>query len=151
MGDVGKTKAEVAAQRVMERVRGCTVTPHVGRIQDRDNDFYDQFWVIILGLDSLEARRYMNSVACSFLGAPSMSPLQQVSATCCMCAEDDTLWHLLTSRCSIVTAGNLELFAEHAMLPIVTPEHASCLGQPTQVSALHTQSITQTGRSKTSQ
>ena len=33
-------------------------------------DFYEQFHVLVLGLDSVEARRYMNSVACSFLGAP---------------------------------------------------------------------------------
>jgi ubiquitin-activating enzyme E1 C len=37
--------------------------------QDKTLDFYEQFHVIVLGLDSLEARRYMNSVACSFLGA----------------------------------------------------------------------------------
>jgi molybdopterin/thiamine biosynthesis adenylyltransferase len=69
MDDVGKAKAEVAAKRVMERVAGCTVTPHVGRIEERPDDFYKQFPAIILGLDSLEARRYMNQVACSFLGA----------------------------------------------------------------------------------
>lgn len=71
--DVGKTKAEVAAKRVMERVSGCTVTPHVGRIEERPDDFYEQFAIIILGLDSLEARRYMNRVVCSFLGALSHS------------------------------------------------------------------------------
>ncbi len=32
-------------------------------------DFYEQFHVLVLGLDSVEARRYMNSIACSFLGA----------------------------------------------------------------------------------
>lgn len=36
--------------------------------QEKPLDFYEQFHVIVLGLDSLEARRYMNSVACSFLG-----------------------------------------------------------------------------------
>lgn len=52
----------------MSRVDGVTVTAHHGRIEEKDLDFYRQFMVIILGLDSLEARRYMNSVACSLLG-----------------------------------------------------------------------------------
>lgn len=37
-------------------------------------DFYEQFHVLVLGLDSVEARRYMNSVACSFLGAHRRLP-----------------------------------------------------------------------------
>lgn len=65
--DVGKPKAEVAAARVMERVAGVTVNPHFARIEDKPNEWYNQFHIIILGLDSLEARSYMNGVACSFL------------------------------------------------------------------------------------
>eukprot|EP00892_Ulva_mutabilis_P009930 jgi/Ulvmu1/7309/UM035_0098.1 len=65
--DVGKPKAEVAAKRVMQRVPGVNVTVHVGMIQDMDTDFYEQFPVFILGLDSIEARRYMNGIACFFL------------------------------------------------------------------------------------
>ena len=53
-------------------------------------DFYEHFHVLVLGLDSVEARRYMNSVACSFLGVrhsstaklahlpPCMVPAQQI-------------------------------------------------------------------------
>ena len=67
--DVGKPKAEVAAERVMQRVSGVTVTVHVGMIQDKPMEFYEQFTVFILGLDSIDARRYMNGIACSFLGA----------------------------------------------------------------------------------
>lgn len=52
----------------MQRVEGVTVTPHHARIEDMDLAFYEQFQVIILGLDSLEARRYMNSLVCSMLG-----------------------------------------------------------------------------------
>lgn len=66
--DVGKPKAEVAAKRVMQRVPGVNVTVHVGMIQDKPSEFYEQFAVMILGLDSIEARRYMNGIACSFLG-----------------------------------------------------------------------------------
>lgn len=61
-GDVGKAKATVAAQRVMERVEGVAVTAHTCMIQEKPVEFYKQFHVIVLGLDSLEARRYMNTV-----------------------------------------------------------------------------------------
>ena len=49
-----------------ERV-SVVVTPHVGRIEDRPNSWYSRFHLLVLGLDSLDARRHMNSVACSFL------------------------------------------------------------------------------------
>jgi hypothetical protein len=52
----------------MQRVPGAKVTAHVGRIEEKTNSFYDYFTILILGLDSIEARRYMNGVACSFLG-----------------------------------------------------------------------------------
>ncbi|EPS63249.1 hypothetical protein M569_11534, partial [Genlisea aurea] len=65
--DVGKPKAEVAAKRVMERVNGVNITPHFGRIEDKPLDFYSDFSIIVLGLDSIEARSYINAVACGFL------------------------------------------------------------------------------------
>lgn len=65
---MGKSKAVVAAERINSRVPGVRVTPHHARIEDMPLDFYQEFTVIILGLDSLEARRYMNSIACSLLG-----------------------------------------------------------------------------------
>ncbi|XP_004507708.1 NEDD8-activating enzyme E1 catalytic subunit [Cicer arietinum] len=65
--DVGKPKAEVAAKRVMERISGVHIVPHFCRIEDKDIDFYNDFSIIALGLDSVEARSYINTVACSFL------------------------------------------------------------------------------------
>ncbi|GLT78443.1 hypothetical protein SLA2020_499790 [Shorea laevis] len=65
--DVGKPKAEVAAKRVMERVAGVNIVPHFCRIEDKDIEFYSDFNIIALGLDSIEARSYINAVACSFL------------------------------------------------------------------------------------
>ncbi|XP_038897781.1 NEDD8-activating enzyme E1 catalytic subunit [Benincasa hispida] len=65
--DVGKPKAEVAAKRVMERVSGVNIVPHFCRIEDKEIEFYNDFHIIALGLDSIEARSYINSVACSFL------------------------------------------------------------------------------------
>lgn len=82
--DVGKAKAIVAAEFIMERVPGVTVTPYVlldrisstgwppsltvchvcsyhGKIQDRDDDYYMQFNIVICGLDSVDARRWMSA------------------------------------------------------------------------------------------
>ena len=59
--DVGKSKAEVAAAFVERRVPGVKITPYNGKIQDKDEDYYMQFKIIICGLDSIEARRWINA------------------------------------------------------------------------------------------
>ncbi|KAF8623534.1 hypothetical protein AX15_006310 [Amanita polypyramis BW_CC] len=59
--DVGKPKATVAAEFIIKRVRGVKVTPYFGKIQDKDEDYYMQFNLIICGLDSVEARRWINA------------------------------------------------------------------------------------------
>ncbi|KAL4994685.1 hypothetical protein BDV10DRAFT_176347 [Aspergillus recurvatus] len=58
--DIGKPKAEVAAAFVEKRVKGVKITPFVGKIQDKDEDYYMQFKIIVCGLDSIEARRWIN-------------------------------------------------------------------------------------------
>jgi len=45
----------------MTRIPTCKVTPYFGKIQDKDQEYYSQFQVIICGLDSIEARRWMNA------------------------------------------------------------------------------------------
>jgi ubiquitin-activating enzyme E1 C len=60
--DVGKSKAEVAAKFVSRRVKGVKITPYNGKIQDKDEDYYMQFQVIVCGLDSIEARRWINAM-----------------------------------------------------------------------------------------
>ena len=65
--DVGRPKATVAAEFVMKRVKGVTVTPHYCPIQDKDEDWYRSFQVIVMGLDSIEARRWLNAMACGLV------------------------------------------------------------------------------------
>ncbi|KAI9343740.1 hypothetical protein DFJ73DRAFT_841197 [Zopfochytrium polystomum] len=59
--DIGKSKAVVAAEFVMKRVPGVKVIPFFGKIQDKDEEYYSQFSIIICGLDSVEARRWINA------------------------------------------------------------------------------------------
>ncbi|GAK67464.1 NEDD8 activating enzyme [Moesziomyces antarcticus] len=59
--DVGRPKAEVAAEFVRRRVPGVDITPYHGKIQDKDEQYYMQFNLIICGLDSVEARRWINA------------------------------------------------------------------------------------------
>lgn len=51
----------------MKRVQGVTVTPHYCAIQDKDASWYKGFQIIVMGLDSIEARRWLNAMACSLV------------------------------------------------------------------------------------
>ena len=42
-------------------MKGVSITPHNCKIQDKDEDFYNQFGMVICGLDSIEARRWINT------------------------------------------------------------------------------------------
>lgn len=78
---MGKYKAEVAARFVEQRVHGVRITPHNCRIQDFDDDFYMQFQLVVCGLDSIEARRWINAKLVGLAqeysdsGADAMKPL----------------------------------------------------------------------------
>jgi len=65
--DIGKSKAEVAAAFINKRVPGCNVTPHFCKIQDFDEDFYRGFHMVICGLDSVVARRWINGMLLGLL------------------------------------------------------------------------------------
>uniref|UniRef100_A0A667ZH43 NEDD8-activating enzyme E1 catalytic subunit n=1 Tax=Myripristis murdjan TaxID=586833 RepID=A0A667ZH43_9TELE len=67
--DVGRPKAEVAADFINSRIPGCKVVPHFNKIQDFDESFYrhNKFHIIVCGLDSIIARRWMNGMLISLL------------------------------------------------------------------------------------
>lgn len=65
--DIGSSKAEVAAAFINKRIAGCQVTPHFCKIQDYDESFYRQFHIIVCGLDSIVARRWINGMLISLL------------------------------------------------------------------------------------
>lgn len=65
--DVGKPKAECAARFVNKRVPGVKVNPYFGKIQDKDDDYYRGFNLVIAGLDSIDARRWLNTMLISLV------------------------------------------------------------------------------------
>lgn len=52
----------MAAAFVENRVKGVKITPYNGKIQDKDEDYYHQFKLVVCGLDSIEARRWINAM-----------------------------------------------------------------------------------------
>ena len=74
--DVGKSKAEVAAAFVQKRVEGVKITPFNGKIQDKDESYYMQFRLIICGLDSIEARRWINATLVDMIDAENPESLK---------------------------------------------------------------------------
>lgn len=65
--DVGKPKAEVAANFINQRIPLCNVVPYYAKIQDFDSTFYSQFHIVVCGLDSIVARRWINGMLISLL------------------------------------------------------------------------------------
>ena len=58
--DVGRFKAEVAAEFINKRIPGTNVIPHNCKIQDYDASFYQKFHIIVCGLDSIG--KYINTL-----------------------------------------------------------------------------------------
>lgn len=65
--DVGKSKAEVAAKRVNERVRGAKVEGHQIGVEELSLEWLSTFSIACLGLDSVEARSRINAHLCSLV------------------------------------------------------------------------------------
>lgn len=75
---MGKSKAECAAAFVEKRAKGVKITPYNGKIQDKDEQYYMQFKMVVCGLDSIEARRWINATLVDMvdMGNPeSLKPL----------------------------------------------------------------------------
>ena len=67
--DVGKSKALAAAEYVKSHCQyeNLQITPHFSPIEEKDAAFYKQFDVVVSGLDSIEARRWLNDMLHSLL------------------------------------------------------------------------------------
>ncbi|KAF8265931.1 hypothetical protein EI94DRAFT_1854042 [Lactarius quietus] len=79
--DVGAPKATVAAEHIMKRVPGVKVTPYYGKIHDKNDEYYLQFYLVICGLDSVEARRWINATLVNLVdleNPESLKPLMTV-------------------------------------------------------------------------
>lgn len=59
--DINRPKAVVAAECISNLVPDCKIVAHHKKIQDFDSKFYNTFNIVICGLDSIEARRWINS------------------------------------------------------------------------------------------
>ena len=59
-----------------KRVRGVKITPFYGAIQDKDEDYYMQFKMVVCGLDSVEARRWINATLVDMVDVENMESLK---------------------------------------------------------------------------
>lgn len=60
--DVGKSKADVAAAFINSRVPGARVVPRRADITTLPLSFYSEFHLVVAGLDSIDARRWLNAM-----------------------------------------------------------------------------------------
>lgn len=126
--DVGKFKASVAAEFVMKRVKGVKITPHNCKIQDFDDSFYSQFQLLICGLDSIDARRWINAKLVSMVDDDNPESLKPL-------IDGGTEGFKGQTRVVLPTIGpciecQLDLYAPRAAVPLCTlatiprqPEH----------------------------
>lgn len=77
--DIGRPKAVVAAEFISRVVPDCKVVPHHCKIQEFDSRFYNKFNIVICGLDSIEARRWINSMMVDLLRYNPDGSLDQTS------------------------------------------------------------------------
>lgn len=66
----------MAAAFVEKRVRGVKITPFNGKIQEKDEEYYMQFKIVICGLDSIEARRWINATLVGMVDQGNLESLK---------------------------------------------------------------------------
>lgn len=59
-----------------KRVKGVKITPYNGKIQDKDEEYYLQFKMVVCGLDSIEARRWINATLVDMVNAENPESLK---------------------------------------------------------------------------
>ena len=59
--DIGRFKAEVAAEFIKRKYPDINIKSSCKKIQEFSDDFFRQFHIIIGGLDNIEARAYINN------------------------------------------------------------------------------------------
>lgn len=126
--DVGKSKAECAAKFVEKRVKGVSITPHNCKIQDKDEEFYMQFTLVICGLDSIEARRWINSTLVDMVNMENQDSLKPLidGGTEGFKGQSRVIYPTITSCIEC----QLDMHAPRAAVPLCTlatiprqPEH----------------------------
>ncbi|KAI3380566.1 hypothetical protein SNEBB_005904 [Seison nebaliae] len=65
--DIGESKAVICAKKIHESFPKCQITPHFKQIEEFSREFYKKFDVVICGLDSVSARRWINSTLISLV------------------------------------------------------------------------------------
>ena len=57
-------------------MKGVEITPYNGKIQDKDEDYYMQFKMVVCGLDSVEARRWINATLVGMVDEDNVESLK---------------------------------------------------------------------------
>jgi ubiquitin-activating enzyme E1 C len=65
--DVGHPKSLVAATFINQKCPWMNVVPHYGNLKDKPASWYAHFQCILVGLDSVEARRWLNAMICGLV------------------------------------------------------------------------------------
>lgn len=125
---MGEFKAEVAAAFVEKRCKDVKITPHNCKIQDFDEEFYMQFQLVVCGLDSVEARRWINAMLVDMVDDENPDTLKPMIDGGTEGFKGQT--RVIFPTMNACVECQLDLFAPRAVVPLCTlatiprqPEH----------------------------